>query len=103
MEIATKRLIDDVWVLEFEFVDSNKIKIYNITRKLGNLDVGLGEEFSVFDLEKKHQRYQCEEDEERTVTHVYLGDYEAHKSWADKNSDKKYEVVNPQHIFSYSE
>lgn len=88
---ATQRLIGSVWTLVYELVSENQIKILAYDRKN---DIG-------YEQEEKLDRCSLIEDDKRTVTAVRIGPYKSLKTWAEA-TDKQYEVVNPQYVFSYS-
>jgi len=86
---ATKRLINSVWTLTYREV-GDKIEILGYSR---NNDIG-------YDQEKDLPRCSIVEDEARTVLGVKLLPYKAFEYNAAK-SDKVFEVINPEHVFSY--
>lgn len=89
---ATKRLIKSVWTVEFEKVSDGKVKILNYSR---NDPEG-------YERETELPNGELIETENRIVTHLWLKPYNAFDLWVDeKNVKEKYEVVNPQFIFSY--
>ena len=85
VKIATNRLINSVWTLEYRLHD-NKIEIVSHSR-----DNRAGAEF-----EGQVPKYTLIEDEKRTVTHVRL--------WMDshrKSQHLEFPVSNPAYVFSY--
>lgn len=89
LQFATERLIDSVWTLSFKWVD-NKVEIIGYDR---DSEVG-------YKHEKDLNQVQLVEDENRIVTAVKIKKYEPFC----RNFDNAhtFEVVNPQHVFSYS-
>lgn len=89
---ATQRLIDSVWTLEYEITPENKLRILNYSRK--------DEE----GYRKEKELMQCEliETEKRIVVGVLLKPYEPFQWVTEENATEKYEVENPQFIFSYT-
>jgi hypothetical protein len=89
---ATKRLIDAVWTLEYEIVDDKTIKIiqYNSSDPEG------------YQKEKQLPRCELEETKDRTVISVWIKPYVPFEyAMVKDHKAKKYEVVNPQFVFSY--
>lgn len=91
IQFATRRIIDSVWTLTFAWEDG-KVRILEYDREN---TVG-------YKYEKDLPQCVIVEDDDRTVTHVRL---RRHRSfdyqWAE-DAGELFEVVNPQHIFSYS-
>jgi hypothetical protein len=89
MKYATHRLLDSVWTLGYKIV-KNEIVIYEHSR---DLKVG-------YDNEKHLPQFRLQEDNQRTVTGVYLKDYSPAMEGLEKYSDP-INVSNPKFVFSY--
>ena len=88
---ATKRLITNVWTVEYFIISEGKVVIMNYTY----------EDPEGYQREKELPQCELVETENRIVTHLWLKPY-ASNEWVNKdNVTEIYEVVNPQHIFSY--
>lgn len=90
---ATKRLIDSVWTLEYEFVPGGGIKILNYNRE------------DPEGYEKEDELPQCQiiEDDHRTVTDVLIRNkYKPFDGVNKDNCDWNVKVVNPKYIFDYN-
>jgi hypothetical protein len=89
---ATKRLIDSVWTLEYEFVPGGGVKILNYNRE------------DPEGYEKEHDLPQCRiiEDEKRNITDVLIrNQYKPFDGVTKDNCDWDLKVVNPRYIFDY--
>lgn len=90
---ATQRLIDSVWTISYKITNEakNEIEIlsYNRSNPIG------------YEQERTLNRVNVIEDDKRTVTSIFIEPYESSKYWASSNG-KKYNVINPKHIFDYS-
>ncbi|WP_396146039.1 hypothetical protein [Flavobacterium sp.] len=89
---ATKRLIDSVWTLEYEIVNENCIKILHYDNQ----------DAEGYQKEKQLPRCELEETKDRTVTVVWIKPYVPFEYTMVKDHNaRKYEVINPQFVFSY--
>ncbi|PVV50445.1 hypothetical protein [Chryseobacterium sp. HMWF035] len=89
---ATQRLISIIWTVEYEKVSEGKVRILSYT----NTDP------EGYTREKELAQCELIETEDRIVTHLWLKPYDNFDPWVNtKNVKEKYEVINPQHIFSY--
>ena len=89
---ATKRLIDAVWTVEFYILSEGKVVIMNYAR----------DDPEGYNREKELPQCELIEIDNRIVTHLWLKPYKSNE-WVNKdNVTEIYEVVNPQHIFSYN-
>ncbi|MGC4129264.1 MAG: hypothetical protein QM564_06825 [Bergeyella sp.] len=89
---ATERLINSVWTVEYEILSERKVKILGFLRT----------DPEGYEREKELPQCSLIETEGRIVTHLWLKPYNAFDPWVnEKNVKEKYEVVNPQFIFSY--
>jgi hypothetical protein len=85
VQYATLRRIESVWTLSFEVIgDKVKVLSYDRENPIG------------YDKEKELPHVKLVEDEQRNITGIELTDSQ------DLAGGKKYEVMNPQYIFSYS-
>ncbi|MAI07981.1 MAG: hypothetical protein CMF61_03390 [Magnetococcales bacterium] len=92
LQFATHRLIDSVWTLGFKWVDG-KVEIVSYDREN---PVG-------YEHEQDLTQARLIDDDNRIVTHVKLRKYRAFDYGWYEDAGETFEVVNPQHIFSYSE
>lgn len=88
---ATKRLITNVWTVEYSIISEGKVEISNYSY----------EDIEGYQREKELPQCELIETKNRIVTHLWLKPYKSNE-WVNKdNVTEIYEVVNPQHIFSY--
>ena len=88
---ATKRLITTVWTVEYSIISEGKVEIVSYAP----------DDPEGYQREKELPQGELQETENRIVTHLWLKPYKSNE-WVNKdNVTEIYEVVNPQHIFSY--
>lgn len=92
IKLATQRLIDSVWTLQYEQIDESTIKILQYDR---TTDVG---------YERERELEQCSLVEEigRVVTHVRFRPYRNFSTFVtEETMTREMKVINPKYIFSY--
>ena len=91
--LATQRLIDSVWTVEYQIVGEGKVKILSYTR----------ENPEGYKRERELPRFSKTENADgRIFTHLHVGEgNNPHGCWVDVSKATTYEVVNPQNVFSY--
>lgn len=90
MLLATARLLDSVWTLEYE-IEDEKVRIISYGR-----DNQAG-----YDQEESLPRVRVRENEHRTVLGVWIAPFNRFENFASRQRGQYYEVSNPQYIFSY--
>lgn len=84
---ATERLIVSLWTLEYEVVENGKAKILNYSKT----------DQEGYDREEELPQFRLIETDECIVTHILLKPF-SRGEWV---TTEVYEVVNPQHVYSY--
>lgn len=89
---ATKRLLRSVWTLEYEITDEGKMRILNYSR----------DDREGYDREQELLQCALIETDQRIVVEVLLRPYEPFEWVTVENATQRYEVENPQHVFTYT-
>jgi hypothetical protein len=90
---ATKRLIDSVWTIEYEILESGEAEILRYSR----------DDVEGYEKEKELPLGHIVEDEQRTAVMLILSPYKPFQYLADATDfqAKTYMIANQKHIFSY--
>lgn len=91
MQYATQRLIDSVWTVGYEIKD-DMVVIHSYDR-----DNPIG-----YEKERELPQALLMEDDDRTVTSIFINEEYDHFRMDHSKGGKEYVVANPKHVFSYN-
>lgn len=89
---AVHRIIDSVWTVEYIQISESAVCILKYDRK----------DSEGYEREKELDHGRVVEDDNRTVKGLKISD-PLKSSWDEPENTRLLNVVNPQHVFSYTE